>query len=157
MPIIESGSPDPSRTHLERKVMETNCLKSSFGSVMRTCRGQLQLFLGSSEAHIQSLELLAKSVKPFFFFFLVVVVVLAVFFSKELFVQILCLLNQVPKLTSEEGRMGLAFALCETFCAFKKWFCSLWHIYWSTWSLHLTERQVPGDRNLSSIKKVEDL
>ena len=90
-------------------------------------------------------------------FFLVVVVVLAVFFSKELFVQILCLLNQVPKLISEEGRMGLAFALCETFCAFKKWFCSLWHIYWSTWSLHLTDKQVPGDRNLSSIKKVEGI
>lgn len=64
-----------------------------------------------SEARIQSLGTCQICETVLFFFF----------FSKELFVQILCLLNQVPKLMEEEGRgTGLAFVQGGTFCAFQK-------------------------------------
>ena len=66
---VEIDSPDPSRTHLERKIMETNCFKSNFRNVIRGCLRQLRLLLCGSEAHIQSLELLAKSLKLFYFLF----------------------------------------------------------------------------------------
>ena len=69
MQNVEIDSPDPSRTHLERKIMETNCFKSNFRNVIRGCLRQLRLLLCGSEARIQSLGLLAKSVKLFYFFF----------------------------------------------------------------------------------------
>lgn len=45
---FEIDSPDPSRTHPERKIMETNYFKSHFRNLIRGSLGQLQLF---SKAH----------------------------------------------------------------------------------------------------------
>lgn len=91
--------------------METNCLKSNFRNVIRNDLGQLWLFMCNSEA-FSELELLANAVKPYF--------------SKELFVPILCFLNKVPELTREEERTGLAFVISGTFCAFTKCFLFCW-------------------------------
>lgn len=134
--------PDPSRTHLERKIMETNCLKSNFRNVIRNDLGQLWLFMCDSEASSE-LELLANAVKPYF--------------SKELFVHILCFLNKVPELSREEERMGLAFVISGTFCAFTKWFLFYWlHRFWAP-APYILQTNKSRDRNLSSIKKTEDL
>ena len=75
-----------------------------------------------------------------------------------MFVQILCLLNQVPKLMGEEGRMGLAFVQGGTFCAFQNNGVVLFSTYNGALGLYILQiNRSQGDGNLSSIKKVEDL
>lgn len=64
---FSNGFPDPSRSHLERKIMGTNCFKSNFRNAMRDDLGQPRLFVCGSEAHSNGLGLLAKSGKTFFF------------------------------------------------------------------------------------------
>lgn len=48
---FEIDSPDPSRTHLKSKIMETNCFESNFRNVIKDGLGQLWLCMRGSKAH----------------------------------------------------------------------------------------------------------
>lgn len=99
------------RTHLERKIMETNCFKSNLRNVIRGClRQQWLLMPGVGGAHSE-FGIACQICETDFFFF----------FSKELFVPILCVLNKVSKLTREEGRKdGFSFCYTWNFLCFQK-------------------------------------